>query len=137
MLNAIGRILIRWIWKLCQIIEKHLFKQSGAVREYRPGHLRLGMRKTLTHFKRFDDGAREYLLVTAAENNDEREKIVEIRSKMLVNYTKMLEVKIVVAPAVEQFENTKYWYTNCAFSIKQCRKIINCLYNSKNNRDRK
>lgn len=137
MLNAIGRILIRWIWKLSKIIEMYLKKQSNGVREYMPGHLRLGMRKTLNHFKRFDDGAREHLLVTAAENNDEREKIVEIRSKMLVNYTKMLEVKIVVAPAVEQFENTKHWYTNCAFSIKHCRKIINWLYINKNNCERK
>ena len=117
MLNAIGRVLVVWIWKLAKKIDIHLKNKTNGARGYMPGYLRLGMRKTLNHFKQFDDDAREHLLVTLLENGDEREASVEVLSKMLIAYTKLLTARIVVAEASEKYEKTQYWYTNCAFFV--------------------
>ena len=115
MLNAIGRILVVSIWKLANKIERHLMDKTNGTRGYWLGYLRLGMRKTLNHFKQFDDDVREHLLIMVSENDDEREKSVAVLSDMLIAYTELLAARIVVVQAAEKYEKTEYWYTNCAF----------------------
>ena len=120
MLHALGQSLVISIWKLTPLIELHLQKHTAGKREYGPGALLLGTHKTLNYFKRFDDGAREHLLATLTENDDEHEETVKLLSKMLQAYTQLMQALVVVSPATEKYENIKYWYTNCELHKKFC-----------------
>ena len=114
MLNALGRVLLIWIWKLADQIECYLIMQTDGKPEYKPGYLRLGLRQTLNYFKKFDEGAREYLLATMPEGDDQREQTIEWLSKILASSTDVLHRShIVVAQAHEKYEDTKYWFTSC------------------------
>ena len=115
MLNALGRVLLISIWKFESHIDNYLIKHTYGKPEYMPGYLRLGARQTLNLIKRFDDGAREHLLATMADKNDQKEQTFEWLSQLLSTSVNMMTATISVSPASEKHENIKYWFTSCKF----------------------